>query len=144
MPKNARTIVSAASVFFLSAALLLFALLTPACASQKSENVLTGYDLDTEQNKPRRLSSQFKAGEPFSIVLKPVQFRDTFVELIIYSYDKDKKAQRVRNISLSGIDMDDNFLQIGDVFQLPFPGRYRISFEQLGSVLGWAEVEIIP
>ena len=117
----------------------------PACGARlPSENLLTGYGLDTVKNKPLRLSAEFTASEPFSLVLKPVQFRDSFVELIIYSIDADGKTHRSRNITLSGIDTNENFFQIGDAFQIPFPGRYRISFEQLGAVLGWAEVEITP
>jgi hypothetical protein len=149
MANDTRKVLVAAGSFPLPALplfliILLVSLLPPACGAKKSENVLTGYDLDADRNVPRRLSSQFRAGEPFSLVLKPVQFRDSFVELIIYSIGPDGKMHRSRDISLSGIDTNENFLQIGDAFQIPFPGRYRISFEQLGTVLGWTEVEIIP
>jgi len=128
------------------ASTILIALLSCVCLGCKAsaENVLTGYGLDQESNSPAILSTKFTAGEPFSLVLKPARFRDSFVELIIYSFDTNGKARRSRNISISGIDTNENFLLIGDSFQIPFPGRYRISFEQLGAVLGWAEVEITP
>ena len=121
--------------------LLGFALLS---CETKAESVLTGYGLDEAARVPKIQSSRFRAGEPFSLVLKPVQFRDSFLELIIYSIDPRGETHRSRDISLSGIDTNENFFMIGDAFQIPFPGRYRISFEQMGSVLGYAEAEIIP
>ena len=122
----------------------LLCLLLYACSGRaQAENVLTGYGLDETAHSPEILSSKFDAGEPFSIVLKPALLRDSFVELIVYSYDKNRKRHRVRNITLSGIDTNENFIQINNAFLIPFPGRYRISFEQLNNVLGWAEVEIV-
>lgn len=106
--------------------------------------MLTGYGLDADANTPEIIASKFTASEPFSLVLMPVVLRDSFMELIVYALDTDGDARRVRNITLSGIDTSENFIQISNAFQIPFPGRYRISFEQLGLVLGWAEVEITP
>ncbi|MDR2734385.1 MAG: hypothetical protein LBC99_07075 [Spirochaetota bacterium] len=131
---------SAAKCFTL---ILLLGFALSVCGA-KTENVLSGYGFDEAAISPKVLSARFRAGEPFSLVLKPVQFRDSFLELIIYSISPKGETHRVRSISLSGIDTNENFFMIGDAFHIPFPGRYRISFEQMGMVLGCTEVEIIP
>jgi hypothetical protein len=131
-------------IFSAAKGLILLLGFTLLSCGTNSENVLTGHGLDETARVPKVQSTQFRAGEPFSLVLKPVQFRDSFLELIIYSIDPKGEPRRSRDISLSGIDTNENFFMIGDIFHIPFPGRYRISFEQMGSVLGYAEVEIIP
>jgi hypothetical protein len=125
------------------APLLLLGIVLGACGTN-AENVLTGYGFDEIARSPKKQSASFMMGEPFSLILKPAEFRDSFMEIIIYSLDNKGEAHRSRNISVSGIDTNENYFFIIDAFSIPFPGQYRISFEQLDTVLGYAEVKITP
>ena len=108
---------------------------------KRGENLQTGSGLDPDTHIMAAPRTQFKAGEAFSLLLKPVQFRDTFVDLIIYSIDAGGNTHRSRSIAIS-VDTNEDFFQIVDAFQIPFSGRFRITFEQLGVRLGWADVKI--
>lgn len=111
---------------------------------RKSENVLSGRGLDPVQHRPTELSDTFAAGERFSLVLAPVRLRDSYLDLVVSRWGTNSRPTKVRTLTLKGLDTGEEYLQISNAFSLPFPGRYRISFEQLGNLLGWADVTITP
>jgi hypothetical protein len=124
--------------------LILACLVTLSACSKSAENVLTGRGLDTSTHKPLEESSTFAAGEAFSIVLAPVQLKDTYLDLIVFSWGTNSRPYKIRTLTFKGLDMSQNWVQISNAFSIPFAGRYRISFEQLETVLGWADVTITP
>jgi len=121
----------------------LFLMILLSC-SRKSEHVVTGRGLDPQAHAPREVTDSFAAGEPFSLVLAPVRFEDSYLDLIIWTWGTNPSPKRTRTITLKGLDTREEYLQISNAFSIPFPGRYRISFEQLGKTLGWADVTITP
>ncbi len=112
--------------------------------SRNSENVTTGRGLDPSTHKPREVSDTFAAGEPFSLVLAPVRLRDSYLDMTVSAWGTNSQPKKVRTLTLKGLDTREDYLQISNAFSIPFPGRYRISFAQLGNVLGWADVTITP
>ena len=110
--------------------------------SRDAENVLTGTGLDAARHRPTKIADSFQAGESFSIVLAPVRLEDSYLDLIVYSFATNGEMKRSRSIGLKGLDTTQDYLQISNAFSIPFPGKYRISFEQLGQVKGYATVKI--
>ena len=97
------------------------------------------------KSSPGRIipKSEFKIGEPITLLLTNARFSDNFMDLTIWSVSKEGRRFRSRTMRLSSIDTNLNYFRIPEgLFFLPFPGKYIISFSQAGGPLAETRVKV--
>lgn len=100
----------------------------------------------TSRDNPVRIirKSEFKVGEPMTILLTNARFRDNFLDLTIWSVASSGKRFRSRTMRLPTIDPELNYFRIPEgIFFLPFPGKFILSFSQASGVIAETEVRIL-
>ena len=114
-------------------------MLVNACA--RGPELVIGKNLNTKNQKMLNIQNTFNPGEQFSLLLCNANFKDSYIDLIIYSIGKNniKVQSKIQTLK---IDPNYNYLQIKQAYSIPFPGKFRIEFSQLGQTIAGANVYI--
>jgi len=121
---------------------LIILLTTVILSSCGQNNLTTGLDLNPTTGEFKKKTNQFKPGESFSLLLKNVVFRDSYLDIVLINIQKDGVEKILKTIHLKGISTKMSTLKIVNRFAFPFPGKYKMEIKQLDKTLGSTIIRI--
>lgn len=126
--------------------LLLTTLVLAGCSRQSTTLVsgrLSAEKIEPGRPLPIQPTRVFDIGEPISLLLRNARFRDSYLDIVIYSISHRGKEVLSRTIPIKQkIDTSLDYLQLPNGFAIAFPGRYRIAFTQLGKPIASTVITI--